>query len=222
MKSKSSFFCLFSKQIIISFFFIALFSMLLCSPLQAQSGRKIPNKPKPPETTKPTEPEAPTTETKKDVPKIPVMIAYAVDNMNVSRIYSEVVAESCASRMNESDIRIQMGKEMNRKEASDTAKKSEELYVAMIQLGIDSFNSSRETMGTYIDPSYLIIEYTLFEPKTGKARTSGRIYPRRSLNDPLSLPQSRTAAEQRLRRAAEEAADRMIAAMNLPLPPPHR
>lgn len=221
MKSKSSFAYLFSKQIIISSFYIAL-SMLLCSPLQAQSGRKIPSKPKPPETTKSTEPEEPKTETKKEVPKIPVMIAYAVDNMNISRIYSEVVAESCATRMGESDIRIQMGKEMNRKQASDDAKKSEELYVALIQLSIDSFNSSRETMGTYVDPRYLIIEYTLFEPKTGKVRTSGRINPRRSLNDPLSLPQSRAAAEQRLRRAAEEAADRMIAAMNLPLPPPHR
>ena len=210
------------RHIVQSSLFMLLFALLLTPTVLAQSGRKIPNKPKPPVTSIPPEAEEKKTEPKKDIPKIPVLLAYSIQNLNISHIYSQAVTQSCATRLGESDVQVQMGKEMNRKEASDAAKKSDDTFVALIQLGTDSFDSMNSGMGGYIDPRYLLVEYSVFEPKTGKVKTSGRIYQRRSLNDPLSIPQSPAAYEQRLRRMGEEAADRIVAALNLPIPPPHR
>ncbi len=221
MKPKLDAICLRYQPLLSPFIFVTLLLATLVLPGYAQSGRKIPNKPKPPATTPPEAAES-KPQPKPEVPKVPLLIAYGVENLNISRFYSQAVTESCASRLGESDIRIQMGKEMTRSDAATAAKKSEDSFVVLIQLSIDSFDSRNSGMGGYVDPRYLLVEYTLFEPKTGKIKTSGRIYQRRSLNEPLSLPQSPAASEQRLRRAGEEAADRIIAAMSLPIPPPRR
>jgi hypothetical protein len=201
---------------------LALLCSTLLAPVSAQSGRRLPNQksqPSPPAPTK-VEAEERADDNKKDDRKTSVLISYTSQNLNIPQYYSGLISTACADRLQKSGgIKVQIGREMNRKEASDFARNSAEVYVVILQLENDSMRSGDSGWnGGYQDPRYLLINYSVFEPKTGKSRTSGRAYPRANATDPRSLPQTSQAAEYRLKQAAEDAADRILKSLG-PLSP---
>jgi len=188
-----------------------------------QSGRKPP-KPQPPPTSSthddqggPAKPDNPAP----SKPKIPITVASYLPNTGSSSIYTNIVVDGCLERLKQSGaFEITRGREMNRKEASDLAKGSTDSYVLWIELRSDRGD-------VMMEPRYaseLYVDYVLFAPGTGKTRTAGHVYQRRTgaLGTPLPLPLPPTVGrgpiESQLDRAGRDTADRVIAALNLPQP----
>lgn len=185
----------------------------------AQSGRKIPKTPaKPPETSQPKEPQE---ESKPAKPQstesqLKLMVVYQLQTIFNSHYYSDLVAKGCLDRLQKSlSAGVQFGKEMNRKEASDFAKASSEVYVVWFELASDSFGAStnRENLQS------MYVNFTLFVPTTGKTLTSGHIYQNQRGVLTGRLPQNSVTAEYTLRRAGSDLADRILKSLNLPVPP---
>jgi hypothetical protein len=187
----------------------------------AQSGRRLPKlPPKPVETTPPKEttPEEnqPAKPQSKE-PLIPVIIAYELPNMMSSNYLTNAVIAGCLERLQKSpDLRPQFGREMNRKEAADLAKASADTYVLWIQLDSDSFYSDRSNTSRNDTQSYYV-NYVLYTPGTGKHRTQGRVYQRQ--RGVLPIPRGGLAGEYTLKLAGRDLADKVLNALNLPLPP---
>jgi hypothetical protein len=188
----------------------------------AQSGRKPPKRPTSPDPLPPTPSEPPIKqpEARDQKPKIPVVIVKYLPNINSSSIYSNVVIEGCARRLNDSAaVEVRAGKEMNRKQASDYAKSTEDVYVVWIQLQADVADMDRASIG-YVDPRYLYVDYIVFAPGTGKQKTSGHVYQRSRRMGGARLPgNSPSVAEYELREAGRETADRVFDALGLARPP---
>jgi hypothetical protein len=115
-----------------------------------------------------------------------------------------------------------MGDRVNRKEASDAAKKSSDTYVLWFQLRSDAgFNSEPGmTSSEYLRDLY--VDYTIFAPATGKQKTMGHVYPRQRLPGGVGLPAPTATpwgAEYMLRRAGRETADRLLDILGLSRPP---
>lgn len=205
------------------FLSVFLLPVLLVTTVWAQSGRRLPNQKSPPPaspTVKGEAEEKKPSEKKDDENKdgrgIPVLLTYSSYTLSTSHFYSTMVVGACAERLKEAGgVDVQVGGEMNRKQASDLAKNSSDTYVVLLQLENDSARSSDSDWNATGDPRYLLVSYTVFEPKTGKSKTSGRAYPRANVTDPLSLPQTRQGSEMRLKLAAEEAADRVLRFLGL-------
>ena len=199
-----------------------LLPVLLAITVGAQSGRRLPNQKSQPSAPPLSKGEAAEKKPgeKKDDKKVgggvPVLISYSSYTLSTSHFYTTMVVGACAERLKEAGgVDVQVGGEMNRKQASDLARNSSDTYVVLLQLENDSARSSDSDWNAAGDPRYLLVSYTVFEPKTGKSKTSGRAYPRSSVTDPLSLPQTRQGSELRLKLAAEEAADRILRFLGL-------
>jgi hypothetical protein len=138
-------------------------------------------------------------------------------------------------RLSESPhVKITQEKEMNRKEAADLAKTRTDDYVVWIQLEVDvKMNGTLESDSerasiTTINPGCLLIGYVVFTPATGKVRNQGRVYQDEypsictgTASRPSPLPSDREPrhpVEYTLRKAAREAADRVMTALDIHLP----
>jgi len=138
-------------------------------------------------------------------------------------------------RLSESPhVKIAQEKEMNRKEASDLAKTTSDAYVVWIQLEVDvKMNGTLESDSerasiTTINPGCLLISYIVFTPGTGKAKNQGRVYQDEypsvctgTASRPSPLPSGREPrhpVEYTLRKAAREAADRVMTDLDIPVP----
>lgn len=216
------------------------FSFLLClmliisaaSFVDAQSGRKISKRPQTPapqttdtQTTVSSEPPITPSQPQQNAkPGIPILVVRYLPNMNSSNIYTSIVIDGFMARMaNARGVKVQAGTEMNRKHASDTAKESQDRYVVWIELLVDTVDeeSARMSVGP-VNPYYLYVDYVVFEPGTGKQKTSGHIYQRRGIaagQGPLPVPNTSAAADYTLRKAGEETADRVLDKLNLLAPP---
>jgi hypothetical protein len=215
------------------------FSLLLCmmlilsaaSLVNAQSGRKISKRPPAPatQTTTPSEPPIPpptapstTPSTAPNTkPAIPVLVTRYLPNFNSSNIYTDIVIDGFMARMaSAKGVSVQVGKEVNRKQASDAAKASADGYVVWIQLQVDMVDAERAGIGAN-NPAYLYVDYVVFTPGTGKQKSSGHVYQRPNAlgNGPLPLPRTNSAAEYMLRKAGEETAGRVLDALDLNAPP---
>jgi hypothetical protein len=189
----------------------------------AQSGRKIPkptNKPlepvqpkaTPPEESKPAKPQ-------NKEPQIKIMVVFQQQSIYNPRIYSDFVAAGCLDRLQKSlSASGQFGREMNRKEASDFAKASSEVYVVWFELESDAF-ASGSTGSRRDDFQSMYVNFTLFAPVTGKSQTSGHIYQNQGGVLSRPVPQNAMTAEYILRKAGSDLADRILKTLNLPLPP---
>ena len=209
------------------------FSLLLCmmlilsaaSLVDAQSGRKISKRPPAPDTqtTTPSEPPvapptAPSTE-QNTKPAIPILITKYIPTINSSNIYTDIVIEGFMARMAQvKGVQVRPGKEMNRKQASDAAKGSEDGYVVWVELLVDTVDQDRASMGQ-VNPYYLYVDYVVFTPATGKQKASGHVYQRRGGIGQMPLPNTRSAAEYTLRKAGEEMAERVLDKLDLGAPP---
>jgi hypothetical protein len=109
--------------------------------------------------------------------------------------------------------------EMSRAEAIKKAKDEKTTYVVLLKLANQAMTSS--TSSNYSD---LAVEYTVFAPTTGKIATSGRSYPGSARKGPIvvgpSIPGSNNTilGEQTLKRAGQEAGDRILGALHLSFP----
>jgi hypothetical protein len=191
----------------------------------AQSGRKPPKRPStteaPPTSSQPSETQTATQQDSK--PRIPVMVVKSNLDAFTSAIYPSVVIEGCLDRLHEiSGLDPRTAKDMNRKEASDFAKKSSDTYVLWIELQSDRMTNS-PTSG--MDPAYarsLYVNYALFAPGADKTKASGHVYQRNrgggGVPYPGQSPQTNSSAEYSLKYAGRETADHVLDALGLMSP----
>jgi hypothetical protein len=210
----------------LSLLLCAVFIIASSGPAAAQSGRKIPKRPTSPDPLPPKSSEPPVEESKPqdDKPQFSVMVVtYSPDIQSNTSYWIRTVVQGCLERLNDSRaVKPTAGGELNRKEASDAAKRTTDTHVVLIQLEIDPAYRSRGGFGS-VDPRYLYVSYTLFSPGTGKVKTSGNVYPHnRSVGRvplPGRLPNSTAGVEYALRYAGRETGDRVLDSLGLPKPP---
>jgi len=200
----------------------------------AQSGRA----PKP--TTPPSpvpQPEAtvkPTEAKPHEMPGLSLIATRNVPSANLA-IWTGMAYRRFLERLSESPrLRITQEKEMNRKEAGDLAKTRTDEYVVWIQLEVDvKMNGTLESDSerasiTTINPGCLLISYIVFMPGRGKVKNQGRVYQEEypsvctgTASRPSPLPSDREPrhpVEYTLRKAAREAADRVMTDLGVPVP----
>jgi hypothetical protein len=194
--------------------------VLLIGPIAAQSGRRAPRSSSPHPT--PT-PEA-TPEQKKPVAETKAAVSLIVgmdrggDFASVPMYFYDTVLRACAERLDASpsvDVDV-ASRDLNRGEAIKRAKAETDSHVVLMQVRFDS------PMGRNEDFTDLFIEYWVFAPTTAKVVTSGRTYQQIGRAGGIIMmptPGGRASvpyAEQLLKQAARDAADRILSAMHLP------
>ena len=131
----------------------------------------------------------------------------------------DAVLQGCASRLragSSADVEVS-DRDVNRSDAIKKAKSETKAYVVWLHLTID-------TMGrTYDD---LILEFIVYAPETAKIVTNGRSYltGRRAggvVVDPAPRRTSGLYRLELLKRAGEEAGDRIVRALHLDVQVPH-
>jgi hypothetical protein len=131
--------------------------------------------------------------------------------------YVEVAALGCADRLRKgSSASVSVtDHELNRGEAIAKAKAETNTYVVLISLVEDTMSAS--SSNGYVE---IQVDYVVFTPATAKVLATGRTYENSSRRGPVitqrtpgsSLPAYR---EQSLRRAGEDAGDRILKALHL-------
>jgi hypothetical protein len=134
--------------------------------------------------------------------------------------YANTVVEACLVKLKESAIaEVTGGREMNRKEATDYAKNSTDTYVVWLEVALDYTDPSRPR--AYEDQ--IVVSYTVFEPRSAKTRTHGRVYQsdyRRAVGGVvLPVPNTRGAADYALKECGREIGKRVLDSLNLGKPP---
>lgn len=184
----------------------------------AQSGRRQ-QKP-PPAAPVPTPTPEPTPEPKKEKEPSELGFIIASDNSSAFEVlplsYYDAAMRGCADRLrsgSSASVTVSQG-DMNRGEAIKKAKgETTNTYVVLIKLVLDRMYAK----------SYdaLEVDFTVFAPKTGKVVVFGRSYQNVNRKGPIVVgPTSRGSSgalyrEQLLRFAGEDAASRILKAMNL-------
>jgi hypothetical protein len=198
--------------------FCLCLTFLLASKANAQSGRRLPKlPPKPVETKPPKEPpveETTASSAKEKLPLVSVLVTYQYDTFMGSQYLINAVLDGCLGRLQKAmGVSARFGKEMNRKEASDIAKASADTYVVWFELKSENFgpDDGRNSARSYY------VSYIVYAHTTGKSKTAGHVYQRQ--RGALPLPSTNAGADYNLRRAGQELADRVLGALNLPLPP---
>lgn len=200
-----------------------LFLLSASATSAAQSGRRIP-KQKPSTESSPSKiedsqarPPAPAEEKE----KTKVVVVKHLPHINSSAIYTNQVVEECVARLRQAPtLSVTSGKDMRRKDASEYARQSEDTYVVFIQLEAEVADTEDPRVSIGPIPSRILyVEYILFEPGTGKQTATGHIYQHRNVPLPTKTPTSTGDAEQRMRRAGRETADRVLDALRISLPP---
>ena len=143
----------------------------------AQSGRHPPpRRPEPapaPAETAPAPAPAPPEYTG---PKVPIAAAKYVNSINIPDAVAGYVLEACLARFRQvPSFEVLPSKDMNRKEATDLAKRNDQTYVLLLQFSMDVADEDRGGMGP-ANLRNLVVAYTLFTPGTGKTKTQGRLY----------------------------------------------
>jgi len=209
----------------------------------AQSGRRAPksNLPQPPPTPAPTSnattPEAQGESesisrgaTKKTDPSQISVAALELDSpfLNVSYYYTDLVMASFLKRLSESaTLSVKPGGKTNRKAARDRAKNESETFVVGVEFEEDSM-TGRQSVGR-TDPSTLILRYYIYAPRTGTLKGQGRMDQRPyssstrigGMRLPLPTSRGRGAIEYMLDQLGSDAADRVMASLNV-IPPLER
>jgi hypothetical protein len=209
-----------------------LIALTACGLAEAQSGRrsKQGQQQQQPAPAPPAESESKPATTTPTTPRQHIIVVKNVPSANVS-FWTSMAYRSFVERLKESSsLDVVEGKEMNRKEAIELAKKQEgeESYVVWLQLEMDVYNGDTEGVGIgSINPGCLYINYYLYSPRTGKAKAQGKVYqdgyqsvctgvPSRPSPLPTSLPGSRRLpVDYTLRKAGREAAVRVLDALNV-------
>ena len=183
--------------------------------IQAQSGRRS--------TSKPTTP-APSVDGPKKVegkpekqPRLQFLLIVENPNpFNQTPYYlSDTVVEECARHLEEAaNVLATVSRDhLNRAEAAKAAKVETDRYVVWLQLGNDTGDAGRSAQNA---PDQLYVSYVIYEPTTAKTRASGRTYHsivkvgNVGVSGPTSSRRSTVYAEETVKRAAREAAERIL------------
>jgi hypothetical protein len=182
-----------------------------------QSGRRVPKKPDPPSNPR-LEPQPPVKAAEPEIPKIPLLLVFGGSSVTSDLFLNRVAVESCEKRLKDSSaLAVRTGKEMNRGQASDYAKSMNQ-HVASLEVEQERAGLSPSRVG--LDD--ISIRYYVFTPGTGKTKSSGRVYlrpPRTGVGLPLPAPRSPVVIQYAVEEAGREAAERIINALGLALPP---
>ena len=188
----------------------------------AQSGRKhvktAPAAPVPTPTPEPT-PQSKKTDKQSD----PVFSVGADHNdtfLSVPFTYHDAALRGCVNRLRAATAgAIDVSdKSMNRSDAIKKAKGEKVTYVVLLTLKVDNMSRS------YND---LILDYVVFAPGTAKIVTTGHSYPNAQRAGPLIAgpsrnPNSSLYYERMLQAAGEDAANRILKAVNLDIEIPRQ
>ncbi len=150
--------------------------------------------------------------------------------------HTEIAFRSFVERLQESGfVTVSEKKDTRRKDAADLARRSENTFVAWLQLeiemgGNDVAKDSEKAAIAPINPGCLYVTYEVFAPKTGKTVKQGHEYQpgyedrcvggvyRSSPYPRYPFPRN-TTPELSLKKAGRVAADRIMTAFKIPLPP---
>jgi hypothetical protein len=199
------------SQIGVRAFLVTIFCVVLASAAVAQSGRraKTPAAPVPVPTPEPTPSPAKPTEKQDPLRFIVAMDRYGSFSTLNLNVYTGIV-ESCARRLNEpAAVRAETAeREMGRGDAIKRAKAEKETYVIWMRIRPDDVGDNGGMSGNFNE---IYIEYTVFEPTTGKQRTTGNAYPRAYKNSTVILQPSGVNGDRYFNAAAREIADKILA-----------
>lgn len=129
--------------------------------------------------------------------------------------YYTTVLDACAGRLRKgSSAKVSTSNHLSRGEAIKKAKAEKTTYVVLLNLTQFTM-SSRQGRDEDIE-----LEFTVFAPQTGKIATSGRSYQNARRAGPVIVQPPGGSGnmmyrELLLRRAAEDAADRILKGLNL-------
>jgi hypothetical protein len=187
--------------------------------VQAQSGRRQPRSTPAAPIPTPTPEPTPTPKRENDEPGISFLVG--MDRRDAFASYPftfyDAVLRGCSDRLRaSSSAKVSVIGELSRGEALKKAKEESTAYIVLLQL-------TQQSMGSASSNNYdqLEIEYVVFAPVTAKIAASGRSYPNSNRKGPLIIgPSGRGTnnaiyAEQLLRYAGEDAADRILKSMHL-------
>ena len=197
--------------------------LLACCTLsvQAQSGRRQVKPPPVAPVPTPTPEATPTP--KKEVKSDLFFFVGADRNGSYASLpftYYDAVLQGCASRLragSSADVEVS-DHDVNRGEAIKKAKAETKAYVVWLNLTLDTMARSSDDF---------VLEFIVYAPETAKVVTNGRSYMKGQRAGPVVVdpnPRSRTSGlyrEELLKRAGEEAGDRIIKALHLSVQVPH-
>jgi hypothetical protein len=194
----------------------------VCSLLAfGQSGRRQAKPPAVAPIPSPTpEPTPEVKEAKKDENQPSILVALGDRGTTYSRYpytYVEAAAIGCADRLRKgSSASVSVSdRELSRGEAIAKAKAETNTYVVLINIVEDTMSASSSS--GYVE---LQVDYVVFAPSTAKVLATGRTYENSSRTGPIvtqRLPGSTLPAyrEKLLRRAGEDAGERILKALHL-------
>lgn len=211
--------CLIVSAIVLCFTFVTLSE---ASSYSAQSGRKPAKRPQSPDPLPPKQEDPPVKQPQREANQIPVKVIWSLQHINSSSILAGIVQDGCLERLAQAKaLSATPGRDINRSEAIDIAKKSNDTYVLWFELEIDVADTENANVTVGPTPAqYYYVNYWVFAPGTGKTKGSGHIYqrPRGPGGVPLPLPRTNSTAEFSLRYAGREMADRLLDLLNIPRP----
>lgn len=200
----------------------ALVFVLCCASTDlAQSGRRVrKSTPASVSTSEPTPTPTPNASSEKPKPRLTFLVGLdgSDGSANIPLYAYEGVLRSLADRLAKAPG-IQVGatqSEMSHIDAIQKAKAEKEGYVVWIQLQVDTMSGNTGNSGNLDN---IVIEYTVLAPTTAKVATSGRAYPPRNKTIILGPRTSGISGDRYLNRAAQDAADRILAHFRLHMTP---
>ncbi len=153
----------------------SLLVALSCIPASAQSGRRPPPRRPDPPAPAPAPAPAPTPPPEDTGPKTEIVAGKYLQTLNIPSVIANYVLSACLDQLRQvNTFRISPGKDLNRKEAIDLAKSNEESFVLLLQFSIES-NYDPTGLDSR-DLRDIVVTYMLYEPKTAKVKTQGRVY----------------------------------------------
>jgi hypothetical protein len=199
---------------------VAMLSLVaLCCGLAAgQSGRRAPKSSVPAPVPQATPEATPTPKETKSALSLVVGMDRGSAFAEIPTYFYDTVLSACGERLDNSpSAKADIAKlDMNRSEAVKRAKAETESYVVLLQLKFDNPRMQRIE-----DLREIYIEYTVFAPMTGKSITNGRTYQQMARAGGVIVmpaPGGRASlpyAEEMLKRAARDAADRILSVLSV-------
>ncbi|HET9524560.1 MAG TPA: hypothetical protein VFO99_00240 [Pyrinomonadaceae bacterium] len=189
----------------------------------AQSGRRQAKPPAVAPVPTPTPEATPVPTPKRDENAVNFLVATGDRGANMSWIplsFHDAATLGCADQLRKrTALDVDMSqRELTRGEAIAKAKAGKTTYVITVSIIEDRMAASSSG---YVE---LEVDYVVFAPGTAKVIASGRTYENSARKGPISVGRPRgsnlpTYREQLLRRAGEEAADRIVKSLHLSDPP---
>ena len=203
---------------------LLLLVALSCLAVNAQSGRRQTKPPVLAPVPSPTPEPTPEKTTKpRNDNEFSFIVAtgdHGTDFASAPITFYDAATNGCADQLSKrTGLAVDVShRDLSRGEAIDKAKSGKWTYVVLVTLIADRMSAS--SSGNV----ELEVDYVVFAPKTAKVVANGRTYENSARKGPVSVGRRGTTLptyrEASLRRAGEEAADRILKNLHLNDPPP--